>query len=31
MLLYDDDNTQRLIYDDGDNNTGRLVYGGTLP
>lgn len=31
MLLFDDNNTQRLIYDDGPNNTGLLVYGGTLP
>ena len=31
MLLYDDDNTGRLIYDDGPNNTELLVYGGTLP
>lgn len=31
MLLYDDDSTGRLIYDDGPNNTELLVYGGTLP
>lgn len=30
MLLYDD-STGRLIFDDGPYNSGRLVYGGTLP
>lgn len=30
MLLFDD-STGRLIFDDGPYNSGRLVYGGTLP